>query len=419
MGTGTGKKTRQSRRLNVDITLFEEQSLLVTDIWTPTIAGIAGTGGGKTILGYWWLASNMIRYPGFGWGLAEPTYQMLAKIILNSPDPERPNLFDFLNGIEGFNPILHKSDKIMETDLGLIYLGSADNPETMQGAAVRGYWLDEAGLMSLLAYQIAEQRVAFHEGQVLLTTTPYNRGWLLTEIYNKADNKLVHVEHWKSIKNPRFPKRRYDLLKKKMARHRFSMMFDATFERPEGLIYASLNEDVCIIPRFPIPEDWFVYVGMDFGGVNTAVLFIAEEPETGKLYAFHEYLAGGRTAAQHAREFEIITEGRKVMKIVGGAKSEQQWRDEFIAAGWFVECPTISSVEVGIDRVIGQHNENNLIYFDDLKSTLDDKRSYSRAIDDSGLPTEKIADKERFHLIDGERYIVSELATRAAYAFDA
>jgi hypothetical protein len=359
----------------------------------------------------------MEREPGFGWALAEPTYQMLTKIILNSPDPQRPNLVNYLER-EGHSPKLYRTDKIIETKYGLIYLGSADNPDTMQGAAVKGYWLDEAGMMGLLAYQTAEQRVAFHEGQVLITTTPYNRGWLLTEIASKNDLVNVHAEIWRSIDNPAFPKRRYELLRGKMAKHRFEMMFNAKFERPEGLIYASLNEEKCIVPRRRIPKEWFVYVGIDFGGVNTAALFVAEEPETGKLYAFREYLMGGKTAKEHAAEFARITEGYNVFKIVGGSKSEQQWRDEFISAGWFVEEPRISSVEVGIDRVIAQHNLDNLIYFDDLVLTLDDKRSYARKIDDSGLPTEAIADKERFHLLDAERYIVSELAVRAEYAFD-
>ena len=400
------------------ITPIIPQSLILTDRITPTIAAIAGTGGGKTILGYWWLSERMTREPGFGWGLAEPTYQMLAKIILNSPDPNRPNLVDYLDSLEGFNPKLYKSDKIIETDKGLIYLGSADNPDTMQGAAVKGYWLDEAGMMGLLAYQTVEQRVSFYEGQILITTTPYNRGWLMTEVADKNDGVNIHVESWRSIDNPVYPKRRYYYLQSKMARHRFGMMFDARFERPEGLIYASFNEEKCVIPRFPIPPEWFVYVGMDFGGVNTAALFIAEDPESGKLYAFHEYLMGGKTAAQHAADFFLITEGMNVFKICGGSKSEQQWRDEFIAAGWFVEEPSISAVEVGIDRVIGQHNADNLYYFDDLKLTLDEKRSYARALDDSEQPTEKIDNKERFHLMDAERYIVSYLATRAAYAFD-
>lgn len=407
-------KTKPSQK-KTELRLIVPQDQILRDFTTPTLAAIAGTGGGKTMLGYWCLAVRMEREPGYGWGMAEPTYQMLAKIILNSPDPNRPNLMDFLRRI-GHQPKLNKTDKIINTRYGLIYLGSADNPDTMQGAAVKGYWLDEAGQMSLLAYQTAEQRCAFYEGQVLITTTPYNRGWLLTEISDKV-GPLIHVETWRSIDNPAFPKRRYEMLKGTMASHRFGMMFEAKFERPEGLIY-SFNESKCIIPRFDIPPEWYVYVGMDFGGVNTAALFFAEEPETGKLYAFREYLAGGISASQHVTELERIAEGMTIFTVVGGSASEEQWRREFAAAGWGIQQPQISAVEVGIDRVISQHSKDNLYIFDDLKLYLDEKRGYARLLDESGKPTEKIANKEKYHLLDAERYIISELAMRGAYAFD-
>mgnify|MGYP001578079680 CR=1 FL=1 len=44
---------------------------------------------------------------------------------------------------------------------------------------------DEAGQMSLKAFETALQRVAMLQGQVVLTTTPYNLGWLLTEVVQR------------------------------------------------------------------------------------------------------------------------------------------------------------------------------------------------------------------------------------------
>ena len=397
--------------------LLKPQADILMDFETPILAAVAGSGGGKTCLGYWWLATRMEREPGYGWAMAEPTYPMLAKIIINSPDPNRPNLVAFLDQID-HQPRFNRTDKIIETRYGMIYLGSADNPDGMQGAAVKGYWLDEAGMMRLLAYETAEQRVGLFEGQVLLTTTPYNRGWLKTEVHDKADGKYIHYETWRSLENPAYPDRRYHLLKAKMSKHRAAMMLDAQFARPEGMIYGDFNEDKCVVPRFDIPEDWFIYVGMDFGGVNTAAIFYAEDPETARLYAFAEYLAGGLTCAGHALRLQEIVGDRQLMRVVGGAASEDQWRQEFAAAGWDVECPVISSVEVGIDRVVAKHKEDLIYVFDDLAHYLDEKRSYSRKMDESGLPTEGIEDKARFHHMDCERYIVSQLSSRAAFAAD-
>jgi hypothetical protein len=47
--------------------------------------------------------------------------------------------------------------------------------------------------------------------------------------------------------------------------------------------------------------------------------------------------------------------------------------------------------------------------FDTCKGVLDELGTYSRELDDIGQPTEKIKDKEKFHLLDGLRYNVSNL----------
>jgi len=41
---------------------------------------------------------------------------------------------------------------------------------------------------------------------------------------------------------------------------------------------------------------------------------------------------------------------------------------------------------------------------------LDEKLSYSRVLDEQYKPTEEIDDKSRYHLMDSERYIISDFA---------
>ena len=53
-----------------------------------------------------------------------------------------------------------------------------------------------------------------------------------------------------------------------------------------------------------IPPEWPRFLGLDFGGVNTAGVFFAEERDayhrpTGRLFAYREYRAGDRSAAEH------------------------------------------------------------------------------------------------------------------------
>ncbi len=403
----------------IAIDLIPGQGYLLADYRARTLAAIAGTGGGKTQLGYWWLKTRMEMFPGYAWGLAEPTYPMLSKIILTSPDPNRPDLVTWLRQ-QGFNPNLHAVDKIIQTDYGMVYLGSADNPDSMQGAAVKGYWLDEAGLMSLIAYQTAIQRISLFDGQVLITTTPYNRGWLKTEVHDKADNDYLHVEKWTSIDNPAFPKHVYEELRSgpnAMQPHRFRMMYMAEFERPVGMIYSSFDSDKCVIEPFKIPSSWPRYVGQDYGPVHTAVIWYAKSPvkykgwPVGTMFGYREYLEGNKSIEQHTKDLQKKSKGEPIQrKVASGLPSERQWRREFSLKGWNLQECRITDVEVGIDKVWAMHQQNKLVYFNTLKFTISQKEEYRRKLDESQQPTEVIDNKAAFHFMDAERYIMASLS---------
>jgi hypothetical protein len=183
------------------------------------------------------------------------------------------------------------------------------------------------------------------------------------------------------------------------------MFFKGLFTRPAGMIYDSFDFERHVIDPFEIPADWNRYGGLDFGGVNTAALRYAEHPETGMLYLTDEYHAGGRTAAEHAEKLKPWRCGY----FVGGSKSEGHWRLEFSAAGLPVQSPAISDVEVGIDRVYGVHKTGRLLVFRTCVKYLDEKGRYARKLAPDGEPTEAIEDKNSFHLMDAERYIIGYL----------
>jgi hypothetical protein len=137
-------------------------------------------------------------------------------------------------------------------------------------------------------------------------------------------------------------------------------------------------------------------------------VFKAKDPNSPKYYLYREYKAGGRTAGKHV---EALLEGEPVRPVCcGGSHSEDQWRDEFAAAGLAVLAPPIKDVEVGIDRVYGFNSRGETIVFDSCTQYLEQKLTYSREVDDYGNPTEKIEDKETFHLMDAERYLDAMLA---------
>ena len=263
-----------------------------------TVAAIAGTGGGKTVVGMVWLLRQMSMHPGEQWLVAEPTDDMLERVLM-TPTPGRMTLLQLYQVLE---PSAHyrKSDRVIRCALGTIYLDSATNPGAWEGMHIKGAWLDEAGQMSKLAFETATRRVGFKGGQVLLTTTPYNRGWLYREVYQRwqKGDPDVFVSRFSSLANPAYPKATYERNKRTMDPSRFDMMHEGGFSRPEGMIY-NCWQDSMIVDTFTIPGDWWRGAGLDFGYNHpTAGIWAARSPD-GVYYLYREYRRSETTINQH------------------------------------------------------------------------------------------------------------------------
>lgn len=182
------------------------------------------------------------------------------------------------------------------------------------------------------------------------------------------------------------------------------MQYQGQFERPAGLIYDVFDATAHQVPRFTIPKDWRRYLGLDFGEVNMAGVFLAEEPDTRRLYVYRTYHRGGLSVAGHVRQLKHSELG--IPFTVGGSKSEGEWRKEFRAHGLAVREPKLRDVELGIDRVYGTIQRGELYVFDDLAEYLEELTTYSRVVNERGEPTEEIEDKEDYHLLDATRYVL-------------
>jgi hypothetical protein len=250
-------------------------------------------------------------------------------------------------------------------------------------------------------------------GRVLMTTTPYNLGWLKQKFWDvwQAGQGAAHnliVIAFPSIANPSFPRQEYERARRDLPRWKFDMFYRAIFTRPAGMIYDCFDDSIHKVKAFPIPPHWPRYMGQDYGGVNTAAVYIAQEPGNGRFFLYREYWQGSKTARQHTAAM-LYGEDRHPNEVYGGAASEDQWRSEFTQAGLYVARPPVADVEVGINRVYGAFQKKQLYIFDTCEMTLDQIGSYARVLDDTGNPTEAIADKETFHLLDGLRYIGSAI----------
>lgn len=382
---------------------------------------IAGTQGGKTSFGPWWLLREIQRC-GSGDYLAVTSSFDLFKLKML---PEIRTVFESTLGMARWwagnkvmelrNPETGKfhADKADDPMWGRIILRSAQSKGGLEAATAQAAWLDECGQdeFALEDWEAVQRRLSLSQGRVLGTTTPYNIGWLKTEVYDAwADGDPdVDVISFASPINPAFPQAEYDRMERKMQSWRFKMFYGGEFTRPAGLIYDCFTDDMLCDP-FSIPPEWERVIGVDFGGANTATLWLAENPETAVWYAYHETLEGGKTSREHAQDARERLAECQQWAAVGGSGSEGQARRDWGAAGFFVEEPSISGVESGIDKVTELIKTDRLRVFRNLKGLRDELGSYRRKLDSAtGDPTDVIVDKRKYHRLDGLRYAATRI----------
>ena len=173
----------------------------------------------------------------------------------------------------------------------------------------------------------------------------------------------------------------------------------------EGLVYSAFDDKMCLVPRLEIDKSWPIYVGHDFGRVNAAALFFAGSPGTGDFFAFAEYWPGSEMSYHdHVGAFKAITEGRNVLRRVGGSHSEEGERQAFLAEGWPISEPKHSQNKaLQVKKVQAMHRLNKIYIFNDLKNYVREKFSFV-------FKGEKIDREETFHLMACERYILSDFS---------
>jgi hypothetical protein len=394
-----------------------------------TVAIIAGVRSGKTSFGPLWLHREMMRKGPLDYLAVAPTFHLLDA----GARPEIEALFggmlqlgwgtqrQFTISEDGHRRLW--PGRPIERTRRIIY-GHAQNPESLAALRAGAAWADEAGQKQfrLGSWDEVERRVSFDSGRKLITTTVYDLGWIKQRLYDPwtqhgRDHPSVEVVNFRTIDNPAFPQEKYYEAMRSYPTWKFRMFYDGVFTRPAGLIYDCFDPTNHVQAARVVPSEWTRYAGIDFGAVNTAAVFLAQERNpatrqpTGRFLLYREYpdregcLPGKYAAPTHARR--LLKPEAMVPTFVGGAASEDEWRGKFRAAGVPVLEPPISSVEPQIESVYAMLSQGKLLIASDCVGALDQLASYSRELDDDGEPTEKIDNDAAYHYLAALRYVCS------------
>lgn len=265
---------------------LHEGQLAVYNSNSRFTAAIAGTGGGKTVVGPLWIARQIENHrnknpqkPFLGMIIA-PTYKVLARATV-------PTLLETLKGtvLEGkWNtqqhlytvPDLKTKDKygnIIIKRGGRIWCQGADNPGGLEGGQFDFVWADEGGQLRLMVWVAIQGRTGARQAPILITTTPYiqtgTNNWLYTDFYTKymEGDPNYFVKQWSSFLNPIYPREEYERAKAGMSSVLGAMRYDGVFGKVEGAVYPEFSR--CLLQKSPSELNKLLkQPGQFFGGID-------------------------------------------------------------------------------------------------------------------------------------------------------
>lgn len=417
------------------------------EVWDSTrriTAMSAGTQSGKTCLGPWWLKRKIDEGGSGDYYAITATYDLFNLKML-------PELLRVFRGkLEcgrywgGNTRVLEISDpdtgefwakRSTDPMWARVILRSADSKGGLESGTAKAAWLDEAGQdrFTLAAWRAVRRRLSLHQGDVLITTTLFNLGWLKQQIIDPAKEDgtteltvlprggaeievtdspthNVRLIQFDSIVNPVFPIEEYEEARRTMPTDEFAMFYRGRVAKLRTLIYDVFDETigVNVVNSFPIPAHWPKSVGIDPIGAQIGALWIALDPDLPQVHVYREYLAPfGETTAGHAENILEASTGEQIDIWAGGGPSERQARTDWTAAGIALVDPPNIPVWSGIERVYSLVKPRSLVVHKCCEHLLSEIGSYQRMRDRSGNLTDQIKDKEQFHLLDCLRYIIA------------
>lgn len=287
---------------------------------------------------------------------------------------------------------------------------SGDEPDQLRGPQHMKVWADELAKFMYPQQTWDNLMLGLRIGdnpQAIVTTTPRP----LRLLMNMSQDKRCIVTRGHTLDNklnlaPEFLDYVVSMYEgTKLGRQELA---GELLETLEGLVYDAFRPTMCIIPRFALPDDWPRYFGQDFGRVNTAALWYAQDLNTGFLYLYRIYKQKA-SVLEHAQKFKELSGQEKIIRRVGGNHQEQEARDGYALAGWPIAEPKHSTDRIErIRRVNSLHSQDKIYIFSDLHGYIDEKLTFSYEIDKEDRLQEKIHSEAEYHYMSAESYLLSE-----------
>lgn len=375
---------------------FHEHQWKVLEARQSFVAAIAGVQSGKTMVGAAWLAKRISDFPTKDHLIAAPTYKLLQQSTLKK----------FFQEFPFFRQFYSIANSVIDLpEGGKVYIRSTEDPYGLEGMTIKSAWLDEGGQMKADTWTVIQARVAIERGQVLITTTPYNMGWLYGDFYKhwQAGDPNFLVVNWNSQQNPYFPKEEFDRIRKTMDATTFDMRYMGTFRKRHGLVYPDFNETM-IADMDKKPAFTAVIGGIDWGFTNPSAVVVLGVDSDNHYWLMDEWYERGKTTDEIVHK-ALQLQAQYRVNVWYADPAEPDRIEQAKRNGLYVREAN-KDVKLGIDVVRQVIREKRLKVKRGLIHFIDEIENYHYPEDGQPGFQKDLPMKEDDHLMDAFRYAV-------------
>ena len=364
---------------------------------TQFTAIIAGVQSGKTFTGCHWAGKKIKEFPLGNGLIAAPTYKILQHSTIEKFFTEYPVLRQYYAETRGL---------IALPTGGKVFVRSADQPLGIEGMTINWGWLDEAGMMPRLIWTVIRSRVSFTGGQILITTTPYNLGWLYQEFYlpwKEGKDKDLSVFTWRSTDNPYFPKDFFEKERGRLRAEEFARRYCGEFRKMEGLVYDLPKEQIIeAIPEF-YKKGGFVGAGIDWGFRNPSGILVGSFYEN-CWYIVGEWKEAEKTTAEIIQASKNLRSEHRIQRFYPDPAEPDRIKEYQDAELNVAEVN--KDIKGGISYIQQMIKDRRVFVFDTCTNFLDEINSYHYAEGTEGKENKDEPEKFNDHLMDAMRYLL-------------
>ena len=380
------------------ITLFNKQGNAYK-FETQFGVAVAGVQSGKTFLGSLWAIKKINQFPDKNGIIVAPTYKILQAATLKKFFDTAPEYRKYYKEQKG---------EIQLPSGGTVFIRSADNPLGIEGITAHWAWLDEGGMCSVLTWTVLRSRVSMTGGQILITTTPYNMGWLYTDFYKpwkEGKDKELSFHTWRSIDNPYFNKEFYEAEKSRLSPQEFARRYMGEFQKMSGLIW-DLPQEQIIAPLDKNTKTEVRIMGVDWGFRNPTGITVWYLKDN-CWYLVDEWKKAELTTDEIIQAGNNLIKEHKITKVYPDP-AEPDRIEEARRKGWPV-YEASKDVSGGISHIQTLIREKRLFVCNNCPLTLEEMSMYhwvEQKSGDESKPYKEEPEKFNDHLCDSLRYAI-------------